>query len=1025
MPQRDAAADPSVVKLARAAMARGHAALAADDLEAALGWLERAHRLVPRDANVMLSLASACLGQDPMRAVILFGGVAEKYDVRQAWFGLAAAYLRMNRPVDARGPLANALARHALVSDIVALADQIAGALGGPGWCGLTSGGKVEVHVATPAATRVSLDGKLLRGTTLPPGWANKRRVEVLIGGRPALGSPIQLDAIRRTVGCVEACDGGIRGWAWHPADPDTPVALTLVYPASRHKQAVQAVQAVGKTIAVPDTGPLARPRAFILAGGDLIDAGGPVHVRGPDGKDLLGSPLEPAADKAALHDAARLLGHWYPARSPATGSRSANCVTTFLPAPSRLSPSRPVLAPSLPYGSSLRADAPVPAEPTGAESRKRAAAVVIPVHDGAVATSACLASVLASASADLRIIVVDDGSSDTALIAMLDDLARRHKVILVRHPRALGFPASANAGILAASGQDVVLLNSDTLVPSAVPSQVASRVSSAVTSGWLDRLRDAAYYSARDIGTVTPFSNDAAILSYPGDAGTNPCPDQTDTDRLDRLAWRANGGTVVDIPVGVGFCLYVRRDCLNVVGLFRADVFAQGYGEENDFCLRARRLGWRNVALTGLCVSHHGGSSFGADAGHLRARNSRLVEQLHPGYNKLIAEFLVRDPVADARRRIDLLRWRLHGRGWRQAAILITHNDGGGVERRVALAARAHAAAGRRPIVLRPAEGAGGALAIAVHEGTAGDFPNLLYHMPQELPALLRLLRRARLESVEVHHFLDHPQQAVHDLVIRLGVPYDVHVHDYAWFCPRVSLVGKHDRYCGEPDLLDCEACVADLGHFLKEDTTVAALRVRSGAFLAAARHVVTPSDDAGARMRRHFPDLSPTTVPHEDDTAIMPVGTPAPATGRLRVCIVGGIGVHKGYDVLLACARDAVRRNLPLEFVVVGATIDDERLLETGRIFVTGEYQPDEAVGLIIAQRARLGFVPSIWPETWCLSLGDIWRAGLPAAAFDIGAPAERIRRTGRGFLLPLGLSTSAINNALAAAAGTTRRA
>jgi hypothetical protein len=91
---------------------------------------------------------------------------------------------------------------------------------------------------------------------------------------------------------------------------------------------------------------------------------------------------------------------------------------------------------------------------------------------------------------------------------------------------------------------------------------------------------------------------------------------------------------------------------------------------------------------------------------------------------------------------------------------------------------------------------------------------------------------------------------------------------------------------------------------------------------------------------------------------------------------------------------------------------------MLATGRVFVTGRFEPDEAVGLIAGQNARIGFVASICPETWCLSLGDIWRAGLPAAAFDIGAPAERIRRSGRGIVLPLGLSASAINNTLLAA-------
>jgi glycosyltransferase involved in cell wall biosynthesis len=269
-----------------------------------------------------------------------------------------------------------------------------------------------------------------------------------------------------------------------------------------------------------------------------------------------------------------------------------------------------------------------------------------------------------------------------------------------------------------------------------------------------------------------------------------------------------------------------------------------------------------------------------------------------------------------------------------------------------------------------------------------------------------------------EIHHFADYPP-AIYDLVTHLGVPYDVHIHDYAWFCPRVSLVGTHDRYCGEPDLADCETCVADNGHFLKEDISVAALRRRSAALFAAARRVVVPSDDTGTRMRRHFDGLQTTTVPHEDDAAIPPPARSRPAKrGRASVCVVGGIGVHKGYDILLACARDAVRRDLDLEFIVVGHTIDDARMAATGRVFMTGRFEPGEAVGLIAEQNARIGFVTSICPETWCLSLGDIWRAGLRAAAFDIGAPAERIRRTGRGILLPLGLSASAINNTLVAA-------
>jgi glycosyltransferase involved in cell wall biosynthesis len=190
----------------------------------------------------------------------------------------------------------------------------------------------------------------------------------------------------------------------------------------------------------------------------------------------------------------------------------------------------------------------------------------------------------------------------------------------------------------------------------------------------------------------------------------------------------------------------------------------------------------------------------------------------------------------------------------------------------------------------------------------------------------------------------------------------------------------------------------------------------------LAGARHVFTPSQDAADRIHRHFPGVQPHALPHEDDAAIadpLPLGSTAPC----RVCVIGAIGVHKGYQVLLDCARDAAERRLPLEFVVVGHSIDDRRLQATGRVFVTGTFAAEEAVPLIKAQQATLALLPSIFPETWCFSLAEAWQAGLRVAAFDIGAPAERIRRTGRGFLLPLGLPASAINNALVAAGGLTR--
>jgi GT2 family glycosyltransferase len=985
--------EPATVALARTAMAQAMAALAEQDTPVAFRWLDRAHRLVPHDPNTTLTLATACLGTDPARAAALFAAVIEHHDVRQAWLGLAAARLRLSGSEAAAEPLAAVLSRHAFMDDTVQLARQIAH----DGWCAVRSDGTLEIHPATTGPIRITLDGQPLDRPALPPGWTHHHRIEIQRGRIHLLGSPIQVSAIRRLAGCVEVCDGGLQGWAWHQNDPETAPVLTLIYSDGREQTFVACDESAG----VPATGPLARPRSFRLTRDDLLNIPGPIHVRGPDGRDLPGSPLDPVADAASQAATALRIGRAYPAGSAAQPHDPWQIVMVREGAPST----------SCSAGDEKDVDGRPPVTPVGAETRRRAPTVVIPVHDGGAVVLACLASVLASIPPGARILVVDDGSSDPALIAAFDALVRQRKIAILRHKRPHGFPAAANAGIRAAKARDVVLLNSDTIVP----------------PGWLQRLRDAAY-SAPGIGTVTPLSNDASILSYPGPAGTNPKPDQTETNRLDRLAARANGTAVVDIPVGVGFCLYLRRDCLNATGVFRADVFAQGYGEENDLCLRARHLGWRNVALTGLFVGHHAGATFGASAEHLRLRNGRIIEQLHPGHDALIDRFVAADPLSGPRRRIDLLTWQQRARPYRQAAILITHDAGGGVERRLMHAARAHAKAGRRPILLRPAQTANGEPAIAVRDGLSDDLPNLVFAMPSELPALLRLLRASKADRIEAHHLADHPP-SIYDLIAKLGLPYDVHVHDYAWFCPRVSLVGAHNRYCGEPDLRDCEDCVADNGNLLPEGIGVAPLRQRSAAFLAAASRVVVPADDVGRRIRRHFSKVWPVTIPHEDDAAATasivsrPSRSPPGPDRRPTVCVVGAIGVHKGYEVLLACARDAGRRGLDLEFIVVGHTIDDARMMATGRVFVTGQFEPDEAVALIAAQHATLGFVPSICPETWCLGLGDLWRAGLPTVVFDIGAPPERIRRTGCGIVLPLGLSANAINNRLVAAIRTAR--
>ncbi|MCS7200051.1 MAG: glycosyltransferase, partial [Caldimicrobium sp.] len=200
---------------------------------------------------------------------------------------------------------------------------------------------------------------------------------------------------------------------------------------------------------------------------------------------------------------------------------------------------------------------------------------VVIPVYRGKKETLECISSVLnAKTNIPFEVIVINDFTPEKDLREELINLAKQNKITLIENKENLGFVKSANIGMKLHPDRDLVLLNSDTLVP----------------DYWLDRLREAAY-KEKNIATVTPLSNKATILSIPEPNYDNDIPEGLDYREIDLICQSVNRGVTVDIPTAIGFCMYIKRECINEVGYFDEERFDKGYGEENDFCMRASSL--------------------------------------------------------------------------------------------------------------------------------------------------------------------------------------------------------------------------------------------------------------------------------------------------------------------------------------------------------------------------------------------------------------------------------------------------
>ena len=257
---------------------------------------------------------------------------------------------------------------------------------------------------------------------------------------------------------------------------------------------------------------------------------------------------------------------------------------------------------------------------------------VVVPVFNAPEAVERCLDALARHTDARQPVILIDDASDDARIAPLFDRQPARWT--RVRNQQNLGFVGSANLGITLASGQDVILLNADTCV----------------TSGWLEAIERCAR-SDPSIASVTPLTNNGEIASLPSFCQANPWPEHPDD--WARACREAGPPEYPEVPTAVGFCMFMRRAAIDAIGLFDEAAFGRGYGEENDWCMRAASEGWRHVICDDAFVAHEGGASFGPLGLKPGGAAMETLLARYPDYMQRVSAFIESDPLAARRERI------------------------------------------------------------------------------------------------------------------------------------------------------------------------------------------------------------------------------------------------------------------------------------------------------------------------------------------------------------------------------------
>lgn len=622
---------------------------------------------------------------------------------------------------------------------------------------------------------------------------------------------------------------------------------------------------------------------------------------------------------------------------------------------------------------------------------------LIIPIYNAYEDFVICLNSIFKYTTCNVNIILINDCSTDLRISPLLEKLRGIKNISIIYNDSNLGYTKSINLGISLCK-TDVILLNSDTIV----------------SPKWIENLTNCAY-SDKKIGTVTPLSDNAGAFSIFQEEESCRFPWWATRSGIARAVSSISMQSYTKVNTGNGFCMYIKRRLLNNIGLFDAKSFPIGYGEENDFCMRAYRRGWSNAIDESTIIYHKRTASFKGRKASLVSASRIKINQLHPDYKLLTNKYFNSKELSLAKKRIkDLFSDFNNLKHFSQKTILyVLHESTGGTpatsldlasnlkEYRVLFLT-----SNRKSMFLKSFYKG------KMHLLKSWAFKRKLYPTDISSKEYTRITKdiliNYNVDIVHIRHLIFHTFD-LPKIARRLNIPVVLSFHDFYFICPTIHLLDEKKEYCkgnctattGEcPQPYDFSKRIINLKHkWIKK------WRVEVNEMLTFVDCFVTTSNYSKNRYCKIYPTLLDKNfhvIPHGRDFSPkrLQESITKKTDRKIKILCPGNLAYFKGTSFISdLMEKDHEKR---IEVHTLGNLSKEARSMLKGKTIDHGSYSREEFDLKVAKIKPDFVGVFSIWPETYCHVMTESWASGIPILANKIGTIAERIKEKGGGWLV-----------------------